>query len=126
LLLDRFETGRERLREFRNAESMHAALALTHGFMFIFGPVVHFLHKDSITVAYAIDAGEVELLGKTGTARADIDRLCNAPAVPGAARTRRVRGRTMWLRAVPSTRPEGLRLHGLRTFTDPPQAGANA
>src|SRR5258705_7232581 len=34
------------------------------------------LHKDSITVAYAIDAGEVELLGKTGTARADIDRLC--------------------------------------------------
>ncbi len=32
------------------------------------------LHKDSITVAYAIDAGEVELLGRTGTARADIDR----------------------------------------------------
>ncbi|SAL75189.1 transposase IS116/IS110/IS902 family protein [Caballeronia udeis] len=34
------------------------------------------LHKDSITVAYAIDAGEVELLGKTGTTGADIDRLC--------------------------------------------------
>ena len=34
------------------------------------------LHKDSITVAYAIDAGEVELLGKIGTTRAQIDRLC--------------------------------------------------
>jgi transposase len=34
------------------------------------------LHKDSITVACAIDAGEVELLGKTGTTKADIDRLC--------------------------------------------------
>lgn len=34
------------------------------------------VHKDSITVAYALDAGEVELLGKTGTTQADIDRLC--------------------------------------------------
>jgi transposase len=34
------------------------------------------LHKDSITVAYAIDSGEVELLGRTGTTGADIDRLC--------------------------------------------------
>lgn len=34
------------------------------------------LHKDSITVAYAIDAGEIELLGKTGTTGSDIDRLC--------------------------------------------------
>ncbi|TCG03039.1 IS110 family transposase [Paraburkholderia steynii] len=34
------------------------------------------VHKDSITVAYALDAGEVELLGKSGTRQADIDRLC--------------------------------------------------
>ena len=33
-------------------------------------------HKDSITVAYAPDAGEVELPGKTGTTQANIDRLC--------------------------------------------------
>ncbi|BCG02003.1 hypothetical protein PPGU19_065710 (plasmid) [Paraburkholderia sp. PGU19] len=34
------------------------------------------VHKDSITVAYAIGAGEVELLGKIGTTQADIERLC--------------------------------------------------
>ncbi len=34
------------------------------------------VRKDSITVAYAISAGEVELLGKTGTTKTDIDRLC--------------------------------------------------
>lgn len=34
------------------------------------------VHKDSITVAYALDTGEVELLGKIGTRQADIDRLC--------------------------------------------------
>ncbi|MCG5078022.1 IS110 family transposase [Paraburkholderia tagetis] len=34
------------------------------------------VHKDSITVAYAIGAGGVELLGKIGTTKADIDRLC--------------------------------------------------
>jgi hypothetical protein len=34
------------------------------------------LQKDSMTVSYAIDAGEVELLGKIGTTWADIDRLC--------------------------------------------------
>ncbi|TCK32794.1 hypothetical protein B0G84_8678 [Paraburkholderia sp. BL8N3] len=32
-------------------------------------------HKESITVAYAINSGEVELLGKIGTTKADIDRL---------------------------------------------------
>jgi len=42
VLLDQSETGRERLREFSNAETMHAALAFTHGLMSIFGPVVHF------------------------------------------------------------------------------------
>jgi hypothetical protein len=34
------------------------------------------VHKESITVAYAIGPGEVELLGKTGTTKTDIDRLC--------------------------------------------------
>ncbi|KVQ20079.1 IS110 family transposase [Burkholderia ubonensis] len=34
------------------------------------------VHKDSITIAYALGAGEVELLGKIGTTKADIDRLC--------------------------------------------------
>jgi transposase len=34
------------------------------------------VHKDSITAAYALGAGEVELLGKIGTTKSDIDRLC--------------------------------------------------
>ncbi|USX06615.1 IS110 family transposase [Paraburkholderia fungorum] len=34
------------------------------------------VHKDSITAAYAIGAGEVELLGKIGTTQADLERLC--------------------------------------------------
>ncbi|MGF6813081.1 transposase [Paraburkholderia sp. Clong3] len=34
------------------------------------------VHKESITVAYSIDAGEVELLDKIGTTPAEIDRLC--------------------------------------------------
>jgi len=34
------------------------------------------VHKDSITVAYALGAGEVEVLGKIGVTKADIDRLC--------------------------------------------------
>ena len=34
------------------------------------------VHKESITVAYAVGIGDVELLGKIGTARSDIDRLC--------------------------------------------------
>lgn len=34
------------------------------------------VHKDSITVAYSLGVGEVELLGKIGTAKTDIDRLC--------------------------------------------------
>ena len=33
------------------------------------------VHKDSITVAYALGTGEVELLGKIGTTKTDIDRL---------------------------------------------------
>ncbi|MGF6298483.1 transposase [Paraburkholderia sp. WC7.3d] len=34
------------------------------------------VHKDSITVAYAIGMSEVELFGKVGTMHIDIDRLC--------------------------------------------------
>lgn len=34
------------------------------------------VHKDSITVAYAIGMSEVELFGKVGTMLIDIDRLC--------------------------------------------------
>lgn len=34
------------------------------------------VHKESITVAYAIGAGEVELMSKIGTTPTDIDRLC--------------------------------------------------
>jgi len=34
------------------------------------------VHKDSITVAYAVDSGEVEVLGKIGSSQSDIDRLC--------------------------------------------------
>ena len=34
------------------------------------------VHKESITGAYAVGMGDVELLGKTGTMKADIDRLC--------------------------------------------------
>jgi transposase len=34
------------------------------------------VHKESITIAYAIDAGEVELLGKIGTTVTEIERLC--------------------------------------------------
>ncbi|WP_250518145.1 IS110 family transposase [Caballeronia sp. ATUFL_M1_KS5A] len=34
------------------------------------------VHKDSITVAYALGSGEVEVLGKIGTTKAEIDRLC--------------------------------------------------
>ncbi|KVN32001.1 transposase [Burkholderia pyrrocinia] len=34
------------------------------------------VHKESITVAYAVGMGDVELLGRIGTANGDIDRLC--------------------------------------------------
>lgn len=34
------------------------------------------VHKESITVAYALGTGEVEVLGKIGTTKTDIDRLC--------------------------------------------------
>jgi hypothetical protein len=44
-------------------------------------------HKDSITVAYAPDAGEVELPGKTGATQVNIDRLCK----PLRSKARRIR-----------------------------------
>lgn len=34
------------------------------------------VHKESITIAYAIDGGDVESLGKIGATPTDIDRLC--------------------------------------------------
>lgn len=34
------------------------------------------VHKESITVAYAVGTGDVEVLGRIGTTRGDIDRLC--------------------------------------------------
>ncbi|KAI3595910.1 Transposase IS116/IS110/IS902 (plasmid) [Cupriavidus necator H850] len=34
------------------------------------------VHKESITVAYALGEGEVELLGKIGTTKAEVERLC--------------------------------------------------
>ena len=34
------------------------------------------VHKGSITAAYAIGMGEVELVGKIGTWKTDVDRLC--------------------------------------------------
>jgi hypothetical protein len=43
------------------------------------------VHKESITVAYAIDMGDVELLGKIGTLKADIDRLCKRVQRQGAS-----------------------------------------
>jgi transposase len=34
------------------------------------------VHKESITVAYALGEGEVELLGKIGTTKAEVECLC--------------------------------------------------
>jgi len=34
------------------------------------------VHKESITVAYALGTGNVELLGKIGTTKAEVERLC--------------------------------------------------
>jgi hypothetical protein len=60
---------------------------------------------DWITVAYAIDAGEVELLGKIGTTRADIDRLCT-----------RLQSKAPHVRVVYEAGPFG---YGLRAATCP-------
>jgi len=34
------------------------------------------VHKDSITIAYAVDSGEVESFGRIGTTQAELERLC--------------------------------------------------
>lgn len=34
------------------------------------------VHRESITIAYAIDAGDVESMGKTGTTSTEIDCMC--------------------------------------------------
>ena len=34
------------------------------------------VHKESITVAYAIDSGQIELFGTIGTTPTEVDRLC--------------------------------------------------
>lgn len=34
------------------------------------------VHKDSITIAYALDTGDVESMGKTGTTPTEIERMC--------------------------------------------------
>lgn len=34
------------------------------------------VHKESITAAYALGMGEVDLLGNVSTTKTDIDRLC--------------------------------------------------
>ena len=46
------------------------------------------VHKESITVAYAVDAGEVESLGKIGTTKTDIDLSVYALAIESATRAR--------------------------------------
>ena len=77
------------------------------------------VHKESITVAYAVGMGEVELLGKIGTSKADIDRLC-----------KRLQSKATHVRVVYEAGPcgyglyrqlvaEGIRLHGMRAVADP-------
>jgi hypothetical protein len=82
------------------------------------------VHKDSITVACAIDAGQVELFGKTGITGADIDRLCRriqSKRHTYASSMKQARA------ATPSTGSSSgrFRLHGLRAITDPAQTPAN-
>jgi hypothetical protein len=59
------------------------------------------VHKESITVAYAIGMGDVELFGKIGTAKSDIERLC-----------RRLRSKGRHARIVYEAGPCGYRFSG--------------
>lgn len=58
------------------------------------------VHKDSITVAYALGSAEVELLGKIGTTQTDIDRLC-----------KRLQSKARRIRVVYEAGPCGYGLH---------------
>lgn len=72
------------------------------------------VHKESITIAYAVGIGDVELLGRIGTAKGDIDRLFQGPACAC-----RLRGRTVRLWTLPSTGRGRIRMYGMCTVTDP-------
>jgi hypothetical protein len=76
------------------------------------------VHKESNTAAYALGAGEVEVLGETGTTKTDIDRLCKRLQSKARHILHRLRGRPVRLRTLPTARSEGIRLHGVRAFTD--------
>ena len=80
------------------------------------------VHKESITVAYAIGMGEVELLGKIGTTKTDIDRLC-----------KRLQSKARHVHVVYEAGPcgyglyrqlvaERIRLHGVRAVADSEEA----
>ncbi|CAB3775012.1 hypothetical protein LMG29542_08394 [Paraburkholderia humisilvae] len=58
------------------------------------------VHKESITVAYAIDAGEVESPSKIGTTQTEIDRLC-----------KRLQSKASHVRMVYEAGPSGYRLY---------------
>ena len=58
------------------------------------------VHKDSITVAYAIDTGDVELLGKIGDTKTEIGHLC-----------RRLKSKARSVRFVYEAGPCGYDLH---------------
>ena len=80
------------------------------------------VHKDSITVAYALGAGEVELLGKIGTTKTDIDRLCKR--LQSKARHLRVvyEAGPLRIRTLQAAHPEGIRVHGVRPIADSEKA----
>src|SRR5579864_7132365 len=82
------------------------------------------VHKDSITVAYAPGTGEVELPGKIGTTKTDIDRLCKR--LQSKARHIRIvyeAGGPVRLWTLPSARAGRIRLHGVRAVADSEKAG---
>ncbi len=84
------------------------------------------VHKDSITVAYALDAGEVECSARSARRKADIDRLCKRLQSKAHARARRLRGRSCGYGLYRQLVAERLRLHGVRTVADPAESPASA
>jgi transposase len=57
------------------------------------------VHKESITAAYAIGGGDVEVLGKIATTKTEIDRLCVRLQSKSATRACGLRGGSLriWL-----------------------------